>query len=141
VPHEVLVGIAEDVIVLGAVFREIQLRLLEDADEVGEAVHHRLPLAQLVRIVEIWKVAAGETGIGVDQRMDDLGVNLVANVTLALEGDHVLEARTRRDGDGWSEVIRISVFIGDVFDEQHEQDVVLVLAGIHAAAQFIAGGP
>jgi hypothetical protein len=24
---------------------------------------------------------------------------------------------------------------------QHEQDVVLVLAGIHAAAQFIAGGP
>ena len=24
---------------------------------------------------------------------------------------------------------------------QHEQDVVLVLAGIHAAAQFIAGSP
>ena len=35
----------------------------------------------------------------------------------------------------------VAVFVGDVLDEQHEQDVVLVLAGIHAAAQFIAGGP
>jgi hypothetical protein len=29
--------------------------------------------------------------------------------------------------------------VADVFDE--EEDVVLVLAGIHAAAQFIATGP
>ena len=35
----------------------------------------------------------------------------------------------------------VAVFVGDVLDEQHEQDVVLVLAGIHAAAQFVAGGP
>ena len=26
--------------------------------------------------------------------------------------------------------------LGDVFDEQHEQDVVFVLTGVHAAAQF-----
>ena len=39
------------------------------------------------------------------------------------------------------EAIVVAVFVGDVFDEQHEQDVVLVLAGIHAAAQFVARGP
>ena len=35
----------------------------------------------------------------------------------------------------------VRVFVGHVFDEQHEQHVVLVLASIHAAAQLIAGGP
>ena len=39
------------------------------------------------------------------------------------------------------EVVGIAVFVRDVFDEEHEQDVVLVLAGVHAAAEFIAGGP
>ena len=38
-PHEVFVGVAQDVVVLGAVLREIQLRLLEDGDQVGEALH------------------------------------------------------------------------------------------------------
>ena len=46
-----------------------------------------------------------------------------------------------RDGDRRGKVVAIAVFVGDVLDEQHEQDVVLVLAGIHAAAQLIAGGP
>jgi len=39
------------------------------------------------------------------------------------------------------EVVAPPVLVGDVLDEQHEQDVVLVLAGIHAAAEFVAGGP
>jgi hypothetical protein len=45
------------------------------------------------------------------------------------------------DGDRRREVVAVAVLVADVLDEQHEQDVVLVLAGIHAAAQFIAGGP
>ena len=60
---------------------------------------------------------------------------------LPLEGDHVLEAGALWNRDGRGEVIGVAVFVGDVFDEQHEQDVVLVLAGIHAATQFIAGSP
>ena len=63
-PHQVLVGVAEYVVVLGAVLREVELRLLKDADQVGEAIHHRLSLAQLVRVVEIGEVAAGEAGGG-----------------------------------------------------------------------------
>ena len=49
VPHEVFVGVAEDVVVLGAVLGEIELRLLEDGDEVGEALDHRRALAEFVR--------------------------------------------------------------------------------------------
>ena len=141
VAHEILVGIAQDVVVLRAVVREIQLGLLEDADEVGEAIHHRLPLAQFVRVVEVGEIAASKARVGVDERLDDLGIDLVADVGLSLEGDHVLEAGPLGDGDRRSEVIGVPVLVGDVFDEQHKQDVVLVLAGIHAAAQFIAGGP
>jgi hypothetical protein len=29
----------------------------------------------------------------------------------------------------------------DVFDKQQHQNVVLVLAGVHAATQFVAAGP
>ena len=32
-------------------------------------------------------------------------------------------------------------FVRDIFDEQHEKDVVLVLARVHAAPEFIARGP
>ncbi len=73
-------------------FREIEGGVLEDGDEVAEALDLRLALAEFVRVVEVGKVAAGEAGVGVDERLDDLGVDLVADVALALEGDHVLEA-------------------------------------------------
>ena len=136
--HQVFVGITQDVVVLRAVLREVELGLLEDADQVGQAIDHRLAFAELVRVVEVGEVAAGEAGVGVDQRLDDLGVDLVADIALALEGNHVLEAGTLGDGDGQCEVVAGAVLVGDVLDEQHEQDVVLVLAGIHAAAQFIA---
>ena len=99
-PHKILVGVAENVVVLGAVLREVELRLLENPNQVGQAVHHRLTFAQLVGIVEVWEVAASEARVGVDQRLDDLGVDLVADIGLALEGDHILEARALRDGNG-----------------------------------------
>ena len=36
-----------------------------------------------------------------------LGVDLVADVALALEGNHVLETCPLRDSDGWGEVIGV----------------------------------
>ena len=63
VPHQVLVGVAEDVVVVGAVLREVELGLLEDADQVGQAIHHRLAFAELVRVVEVGEVAAGEAAL------------------------------------------------------------------------------
>ena len=119
---------------LGAVLREVELGLLEDADQVGQALNQRRALAELVGVVEVGKVAAREPLVGVDQRLDDLRVDPVADVALALEGDHVGEARALRDGDRRGEVGAVAVLVADVLDEQHEQDVVLVLAGIHAAA-------
>ena len=140
-PHQVFVGVAKDVVVLGAILGEIERGILENGDQVAQALDPRLTVAKLVRVIEVGEVAAGKAGVGVDQRLDDLRVDLVADVAVALERDHVLEACPLRDDDRRLEAVIICIFVGHVFDEQHEQDVVLVLAGIHAAAQFIARRP
>lgn len=72
------------------------------------------------------------------QAADDL-VEPVADLLVAARRDHVGEAAA-----GWhldQRVAAAGVFVGDVFDEQQYQHVVLVLAGVHAAAQLVAGGP
>ena len=92
VPHQVFVGVAQDVVALGAVLGEVERRVLEDGDEVGEPVHHLLAAAELGGVVEVRHV--GQL-VGIGQRGDDLLVDLVADVGLALERDHVLEAGAR----------------------------------------------
>src|ERR1019366_3261181 len=86
VPHEEFVGVAEDVVVLGAVLGEVQLRLLEDGDEVGELLYASRAVAEFIGVVKIRKIAAGQAGIGVDERLDHLFIDLVPDIAVALEG-------------------------------------------------------
>jgi hypothetical protein len=53
VTHEVLVGIAQDVVALRAILRKIERLVLEYGDEIGEPVHLLLAAAQLVGVVEV----------------------------------------------------------------------------------------
>ena len=107
-------------------------------EQGGAQAGHDLPV-----VAEGIEVALGDAAapVAVDERLDDLGVDLVAVIGLALERDHVLEAGALGDSDGRLKALVVAVFVGDIFDEQHEQDIILVLAGVHAATQFIAGGP
>lgn len=73
------------------------------------------------------------------KRGDDLLVDLVADVGLALEGDHVLEAGSR--WDFYLGVLLAGILVADVLDEQHDQHIVIVLAGVHPAAQLVAACP
>ncbi len=123
---------------VGAILREVEGGVLEYGDQVAEALDAGLAVAELVGIIEIGKVTAGEARVGVDQRLDHLRVYLVADVGVALQRDHVLETRAFGQDDRRLEAVVVRVFVGHVLYEQHEQDEVLVLAGIHAAAQFIA---
>ena len=52
VAHEVFVGIAQDVIVVGAVLREVQLFPAEYVDQRGQGVDHLLAAPKLFGIVE-----------------------------------------------------------------------------------------
>ena len=63
---------------------------------------------------------------------DDL-VDLVADLLVALQRHHVGE--TAALGHIEHGILLAGVFVGDVFHEQQDQDVVLVLGGVHAAAE------
>src|SRR5262249_7830989 len=95
-----------------------------------------LPLPSLVASLKSGKV--GQL-VSIGQRGDDLLVDLVADVRFALECDHALEAGALGDDDRSER--HAGIFVADVFDEQQDQDIILVLAGIHAAAQFVAALP
>jgi predicted aconitase with swiveling domain len=45
VPHQVIVGVAEDVVAVGAVLTEVERLVLEDSDQVGEPVHPLVAIA------------------------------------------------------------------------------------------------
>ena len=72
------------------------------------------------------------------QAADDL-VEPVADLLVAACRDHVGEAAAGRHLD--QRIAPAGVLVGDVFDEQQDQHVVLVLAGVHAATEFVAGFP
>ena len=74
--------------------RKVERLVLEDGDQVGEPLHHLLAAAELGGVVEVRHV--GQL-VGIGQRGDDLLVDLVADVGLALERDHVLEAGALRE--------------------------------------------
>lgn len=126
---------------LGTILGKVECRILKDADQLGQLLDHVLALAELVGVVEVRKVAARKLFIGRNQRGDNLGVDLVADISAALEGDHVLEAAACGNDDRRREVIAIAVFVADVFDEQQKQHVVFVLTGVHTTPQLVAGCP
>ncbi len=100
VAHQVLVGVAQEVIALGAVAAEIEGGVLENGDQVGEAVHHLLAPAELVGVVEVGDVDhALEHRVRVGQPADDL-VDLIANAFIALEGRHIGKTALFGDDDG-----------------------------------------
>ena len=136
VPHEVFVGVTEEVIAVGTVLGKVQGGVLEDGNEIGEPLHHLPAAAELVRIVEVRHL---REPVLLRKRAENLLVDLVANVGLTLQGHHVREARAGWDTNGC--VGFAPVPVADVFHKEKHQDVILVLAGIHAPAQFVAGRP
>src|ERR1022692_431503 len=69
VAHEVLVGVAQDVVAFGAVLGEVEGGGFEDGDQGGEAVHLVLVAAELVVVVEVRHV--GQL-VGLFEGSDDL---------------------------------------------------------------------
>jgi hypothetical protein len=37
--------------------------------------------------------------------------------------------------------VHTGIFVADILDEKQDQDIVLILAGVHAAAKFVAACP
>src|SRR6266567_2542452 len=83
-----------------------------------------LALAQLVSIVEVGHVDHAFEVVGLGKSGDDL-VDLVADFFTAFERDHVDKAAASGDFD--QRVGLTGVFVGDVFDEEKNEDIILIL--------------
>ena len=136
VPHQVLVGVAQQVVAPGAVGAEVEA--LEDGDQPRQAVLHLAAGAEPALVVEVGLVDDPLQVVRLGQPADDL-VDAVADLLVALPRRHVGEAAAGGHGD---ERVRIAgVAVRDVLHEQQGEDVVLVLRGVHAAAQLVAAPP
>jgi hypothetical protein len=77
-------------------------------------------------------VCGQQKQIARSKRLDDLPVDLIADVGLAFEHDDVLEVGDLGD---------TAIFVAYVYQEQKkDEDIVPVLACIHAAMQFVITG-
>ena len=129
--HQVFVGVAEQVVSLGAIAAEVETGAVEDRDEIREAIHHLLAFAELVSVVEVGYIDHPFEVVRLGELRNDL-VHLVADFLVALERHHIGEASAFWNIE--ERILLVGILIGDVFDEQQDQNIVLVLRGIHATA-------
>jgi len=136
VAHQILVGIAENIVPLCPIFGKIKRRIFKNGDEVGERIDLVLAAAKLGVVVEVRHV--GEL-VGARQRPKNTLVDLVADVGFAFEGNHIPEACAL--GNGYGSIEDTSIFIADILDKKQDKHIVFILAGIHTAAQFVTALP
>ena len=124
-PHQVFVGVAQEVVALGAIGAQIET--FEDGDQLGEPILHLLARPELAVVVEVRLVDDPLQVVRLGEPADDL-VDPVADLLVALEPRHVGEAAAIGHFD--QRIRPAGVLVGDVLHEQQGQDVVLVLRGV-----------
>ena len=134
--HEILIDITQDVVAGGLVPAEVELAAAEDVDEPCELLDHFVALADLRLVVEVDILEHTSEHLVVLRERGEGYVDLLADVMLVPEFLEVLEGAALGNNDGG--VFHTRVTVGDVLHENERQHVVLVLAGVHAAAKLVA---
>lgn len=98
VAHQIFVGIAQDVVIIGPVAGEVEGGLLKDGDQAGEPVHQLLAAAQLGLVVEVGKVAGAQLLIGRHQRSSQLAQRLEYSSDLRMATASLLALGPRSPG-------------------------------------------
>jgi len=138
VTHQVFVGIAQNVVAARLVVAKVEFRAFKDRHEAGQGIDHVLAVTELGIIEELCVVDDACQVVRFGEFRDGL-VHLFANVLVVLERDEVIKTTACQDVD-------IGVFlplelVGHVLHKKERQNVVLVLASVHAAAQFVTRFP
>ena len=136
--HQILVGIAQQVIVGGTVSGEVESVVLKDGYQFGQGLDHCLAAAQFVRVVEVGKGKV--TYLSGIHFLDSLQllVDEFAYLAVLLQGYKVLKAAFLWH---FQAEARLSCLVGQVLYKENDEHIVLVLAGIHGATQGVARFP
>ncbi len=97
-----------------------------------------MPLPSFIFVVEVGDIDHALEVVRLSELGDNL-VHLLADLFIALGRHHISEAAALRHIE--KSVLLLAVFVRNVFHEQQDEHVVLVLRSVHAAAQFIAARP
>ena len=139
VAHQVFVSVAQKVVALGAVAagsRAPDCRRCDTRLERRSTIS--LPLPSLSASLKSATSITPLRSLASARLADDL-VHLVADLLVALQRHHV--GKSAALGHVEQGILLAGVFVGDVFDEQENEDVILVLRGVHAPAQLVAAFP
>ena len=140
VAHQIFVCVTENIIPASFIVLEIKFRTLKNGNQTSELVHHFLTLAELCLVIEMCVIyhSAKIIVFGFSEFCNHL-VHFFANIFVPLECNKVVKTSAFRDGDVC--IFDILELIGNIFDKQKCQYVILILRGIHSASEFIATCP
>ncbi len=138
VTHEIFISVTQDIIAFRTVLAKVEGWIGKNSDEIGEAILHLLTLAKLIGIVEVRHINHALEIVSLGKLRNNL-VDLVADLFIALERNHVVKATTLRYHDQRTRLTRI--FIRDILDEEQDQHIILVLRSVHTATQLVATFP
>ena len=138
VAHQVFVGIAQNVVAARLIVAKVEFRAFKDRHEAGQGIHHVLAVTELGIVKELCVVDDACQVVRFGEFRDGL-VHLFANVLVVLERDEVIKTTACRDVD--IGVLLTLELVGHVLHKKERQNVVLVLASVHAAAQFVTRFP
>ena len=88
IPHEVFVGVTEQVVAVRAVAREVQFLTAEDVDQVGQRPDHLLTTPEFLGIIEEGTIDHAAEIILLGNARDGL-VHLLANFFVAAQGAQI----------------------------------------------------
>ena len=138
VAHQIFVGVSKQIVALCAVLTEVQGWILKDRHQIREAILHLLPLAQLIGIIEVRHIDHAFEIVVLGELRNNL-VDLIADLFIAFQCNHIGKSATRRNLNQRIALTRI--FVGDVFYEEEDENIILILRGVHPTTKFIAAFP
>ena len=136
--HEILIGIADDVITAGTVVFEVNRRILEYGNQAGHLIDQFFAGTKFVGIVEtdIWKGTL--ESIVLKELLDNL-IHPFTDIAFPLGSNQVIKGCAFAYGKLGERLTLVSV--GHIFKEQQDKHIVLVSCRFHATPQFIASFP
>ena len=140
IAHQILVGVAQNIIAARLVILEIKLWALENGNQTSKLIHHFFACAQLRLIIEMRIVDhAAKVIISGFGKLGDDFVHFLANILISLQRNKIIEAPAFRHRNIC--ILNPFEFVRNILHEQQGKNVILILRSIHAASQFIAASP
>ena len=136
--HQVFIGITQKVIITSTVAGKIKCIFCESRNKFRQSIYLVLTLTQFGIIIKIGSINHAAQIIFLCNLMDDF-IQSFTDITLITKRKNILPKTSFRNIE---KIILISLcLVTDIFKEEYNKYIILILAGIHATTQLITTLP